>query len=682
MKFVKYSFGIAAAMLASCGPVGSENDAEETLSDYSLDGGVMTVAAGDRVLLDNCNLKLRQLNVFGELIVSDEGFVDCKTASLEVETIVVSGQNAKLVAGTVSQPLTVPWTITLTGDINSPSTSMAEPRQIMVMKGAQLELYGESGDKISWSSLSVTARVGDMFITVAEDTGWQPGDKVVIASSSIDPREAEVVEIAYIDEISKTIWLTAPLKFNHFGEQQIFAGKTIDTRAEVGLLSHTIIIQGDDTSEYTGIGGNIMVMNAGMDRPASSDQTLLRPSFEGRASSVLISGVELRSMGQRGRAGRYPMHWHLVDDGSESVVRNISVHNSLQRAVVVHGTDGVTVDSVVGYHVPNHMFVPSEEGDEAHNRFINNLGVLSLPVKPEHFAFTASNNSKRSDQSEERSSVFWLRSSFNELRGNRAAGALNGQGFFIDHGGMNKRSIKFAQAASGGSEICDFDDNLAHSIYVGLGSPDLYTPLAKGFGLFTTSHERNGDTHCTLSGFRAYKTQNGGMWTENSTIIEDMLVTDSHIGVVAGDVIRDAVVVGQTKNQLTTNPDRSRGGFVQSNNGGQRIDGRVFEGLTCINLPTCFFAQTGDSGVIEQLTGARISDVTLIATKQGFSIGEGALSFGDDSITFGQFTDVDGALTGKPGSVGNIDSDVFLRNTDPFINRWGWEWNDTPVLGE
>lgn len=699
MKKVHLGLGIVTAMLLTSGSLAAQTKWSEYVSDLR-NGDTVTIASGDSVLLDVCTLELKRLNVFGELSVTDEGFAVCEQASLELETLVVSGKAAGLRAGSPAKPLTVPWTITLTGDIESLSkdpkklSAMAEQRQVMVMMGAQLELYGISGQAVSWSSLDATARAGDKFITIAEPTGWQKGDRLVIASSNVDPREAEVLEISDIDEAGQSIWLAEPLSFDHFGEKQVFAGKTIDTRAEVGLLSHTIVIQGDALSEESGIGGNIMVMNAATERPKSGRQSLKRPEFDGPSSAVRMSGVELRAMGQRGRPGRYPLHWHLVDDGSNSHIQNTSIHQGFQRAVVMHGTDAVTVESVVGYHIPNHMFVPSEEGDEAHNRFINNLGVLSLPVAREDFAFPAKQKT-RSEQSEERNSVFWLRSSFNELRGNRAAGSWRGQGFFLDHGGMNKRSMKYAKEASGSPELCNFSDNLAHSIYVGLGSPDLYTPTVRGFGLFTTKHDlryaRKPDryAHCTLSGFRAYKTQNGGVWSENGTIIEDLLVTDSHIGVVAGDVIRDAVVVGQSKNLLNSgdlpnkspsaNPDRSRGGFVQSGNGGQSVEGRVFENLTCINLPTCFFAQTNKKGQAGQLKGASIDNVKLIATKQGFSGGDDKIKFSSKPANLGQFTDIDGGMTGKPGYVGSMSSDEFLANPYPYINRWGWEWDDTPT---
>ena len=45
------------------------------------------------------------------------------------------------------------------------------------------------------------------------------------------------------------IYITAPLNFTHRSEIVVIDGRTIDLRADVGLLTRNIVIQGDSNSE-------------------------------------------------------------------------------------------------------------------------------------------------------------------------------------------------------------------------------------------------------------------------------------------------------------------------------------------------------------------------------------------------------------------------------------------------
>ncbi|MEE4637119.1 MAG: hypothetical protein V2J42_00050 [Wenzhouxiangella sp.] len=201
---------------------------------------------------------------------------------------------------------------------------------------------------------------------------------------------------------------------------------------------------------------------------------LAQASHAGNPSIAHLSGVELYRMGQRGHAGRYPLHWHLVDDKSASYVPSSSIHHGLQREVAIHD--------------------------------------------------------------------------------NHAAGSYLGQGFSLEHGGMNKRSLRSARSAAGDQGICDFRNNLSCSNYAGLGSPDLYPPLVRGFGLFTHRHDIDVDdgrkSFCSFNGFQSCKNQHGGIWTEHGTITHDAIVSDSHVGIAGGHRIHDVVLVGQSENSM------------------------------------------------------------------------------------------------------------------------------------
>ena len=72
----------------------------------------------------------------------------------------------------------------------------------------------------------------------------------------------------------------------------------LDERAEVGLLTRNITIQGDSASLTTGIGGHVMVM---------------------QGATAHVEGVTFTRMGQKARLARYPMHWHMAGRGGRPV---------------------------------------------------------------------------------------------------------------------------------------------------------------------------------------------------------------------------------------------------------------------------------------------------------------------------------------------------------------------------
>jgi hypothetical protein len=107
----------------------------------------------------------------------------------------------------------------------------------------------------------------------------------------------------------KTITLKEPLKFLHWGRDY--------ERAEVGLLTRQIVVQGDEGSVNSTFGGHLMM----------------------RQAKLKISGVEFTRMGQKGVMGRYPVHFHFGKNsiGKGNFASDNSIHDNFQRCLVVHG---------------------------------------------------------------------------------------------------------------------------------------------------------------------------------------------------------------------------------------------------------------------------------------------------------------------------------------------------------
>jgi hypothetical protein len=96
---------------------------------------------------------------------------------------------------------------------------------------------------------------------------------------------------------------------------------------------------GDPSSPDTLYGAQVMVSI-----PARRPRAILR-----------FTHVEVQWAGQAFRLGRYPIHFHMHGDaGMQSWVKGCSIHHSFQRAVTIHGTHRVLLESNVAYDIMGH----------------------------------------------------------------------------------------------------------------------------------------------------------------------------------------------------------------------------------------------------------------------------------------------------------------------------------------
>ena len=303
----RYVILVSLAALAACGssvPIGTGT--LEKWSDPKTWGGTVPVAganlsipAGKQVLLDT-SVSLGALEIAGELRF------DNADIELRAKSIMVHG--GKLQIGSSLAPFSKRATITLLGqDTGGDVMGMGE-KVLGVMMGGSLELYGASRGK-SWTRLNGSAAVGATVLNLEAGAGWAVGDKIAVASTDYDSKQAEEVVITAVSGNAVTV---APgLKYNHFGETQTFSGKTLESRAEVALLNRSITIRGDETSAATGFGGHIMVMDT---------------------SLAKLENVEIMNMGQKNKLKRYPIHFHMQGEGSAgSFIKNSAIHSNFNR---------------------------------------------------------------------------------------------------------------------------------------------------------------------------------------------------------------------------------------------------------------------------------------------------------------------------------------------------------------
>ena len=94
-------------------------------------------------------------------------------------------------------------------------------------------------------------------------------------------------------------------------------------------------------------------------------------------AAVQVQGVQFYQLGQGGRIGHYPVHFHLARKvPPNTFVSDSSIWDSMNRWIVLHGTEGVTLQRDVGYLSIGHGFY-LEDATEINNKLYGDLGVFA-----------------------------------------------------------------------------------------------------------------------------------------------------------------------------------------------------------------------------------------------------------------------------------------------------------------
>jgi hypothetical protein len=558
-----------------------------------MDGAYVLVPAGKTVRLDSSTAFLAGVRLEGALVFDDNGprklvsrFVLVKDGLLQIGTEVAPFRNKAIITLTGTDE-----TVNVIGEGNM---AMGTKFLGTFMGAGRLELHGARRDALSWSQLDGSVQPGATSITLKDDaSSWRVGDEIVIAPSGFEPLEAEQVRITSVK--GTTVSFTPALKHAHFGQLQSYNGSVLDERAEVGLLTRDIVVQGANDSDASAFGGHTMAMGA----------------------SARIEGVEFRNMGQRGHKGRYSFHWHFAGDRPDDYFKNNSVHRAYQRAVVVHQTNDVLVQNNVAFDVTNHMYVNAEDGVEKRTRFIGNLGILTRSPERRDFAFPTDGDDfflGHTTQGEFRSSTFWGRSFEHTMRGNHAAGVIDGNGFFFDPfnslGGAPTDQGPFV-----------FEDNVVHGVIRrdarGLEA-ETYPEATFGHGIMFGEGlgypEGIGPKERVVLRTTAYKNF-GGFWLEDrASVARDSIAADNGAGVfVLRGVLDGVTIVGQSANRIGEPPLAGGHGVraaivAPPSHGGERAP-VILDATVIDQADTALHYNRHELG-----DGARVEKLTLVNT--------------------------------------------------------------------
>jgi cell migration-inducing and hyaluronan-binding protein len=381
------------------------------------------------------------------------------------------------------------------------------PKVFAVSYGATLELYGYKGvlregnrteDPLhpgrSWRRLEDgnPLAVGATELYVQDDDpeviglGWTKDDEIVVTTTDYLPGHSEKLQITGVsgNKISFGIFdekdqpTDKGVQWPHNGTR--FGGpkdapdnrwtkrledrikKSLDpnlwqngaeTRAAVALLTRSIQIvsAGDKMGEEF----KAVETEEGKQSYSYGAHMVIRQGFE----QLSVEGVEFKQMGQGGRLGHYPVHFHMARKTPSSTrIVDSSINESMTRWIVLHSTQGVRVARNVGYKSIGHGFY-LEDGTETDNSFWSNIGIyaraavgtwvpdaadtmkgklVANPQNPRMIPGILADNQNpdsfepprkaknpgfpyRSDS--EYPTVFWISNGWNDFQGNMAAGA-------------------------------------------------------------------------------------------------------------------------------------------------------------------------------------------------------------------------------------------------------------------
>uniref|UniRef100_A0A2K6K1I5 hyaluronoglucosaminidase n=1 Tax=Rhinopithecus bieti TaxID=61621 RepID=A0A2K6K1I5_RHIBE len=297
--------------------------------------------------------------------------------------------------------------------------------------------YSEWIEGVSLSGFRVEVVDGVKLNLLDDVSSWKPGDQIVVASTDYSMYQAEEFTLLPCSECSHfQVKVKETPQFLHMGE--IIDG--VDMRAEVGILTRNIVIQGEVEDscyaenqcqffDYDTFGGHVMIMK--------------------NFTSVHLSYVELKRMGQQ-QMGRYPVHFHLCGDVDykggyrhATFVDGLSIHHSFSRCITVHGTNGLLIKDTIGFDTLGHCFF-LEDGIEQRNTLFHNLGLLT---KPGTLLPTDRNNSMCTTMRDKvfgnyipvpatdcmAVSTFWIAHPNNNLINNAAAGSQDAGIWYLFH---------------------------------------------------------------------------------------------------------------------------------------------------------------------------------------------------------------------------------------------------------
>jgi hypothetical protein len=561
-------------------------------------GSTIVIPAGKTVVLDTATPALKGLTIEGTLVAAAD-------ADIAITADYIYLRGGRLQIGSAQQPYLRNATITLTGS----TVADAIPgfgNKVLAMMGGTLEMHGVPRAR-NWTKLDGgDVAAGARTIRVADATGWKAGDQIVIATSSMDQNAYSLVTI---DSVSgNVINLREPTRNRHFGRKRMVGDIAVDVRAEVGLLTQNIVIQGDASSTSSNIGGHTMLMAGG------------------NSTTVQIANVQFQRMGQLNNVGRYPLHFHLMGTACTSCyVRNVTIRDTIQRGLVIHDTSNILASGNVVFNTVGHNVIIETETTRG-NTLDGNLALVNREPTPAHTEPTLVT------QNDNMPGNYWFKGADNAIVNNAAAGSV-ANGFIYD---------------SPGPGNFNFRNNVVHAA-MGQNSRNRPQDFVVVGGLMIIAERPAGHQDQILDTL-AY--HNGtGIWPEESPlnpyVIDRFIVAENTTGVQnrgvgSKQIYRNGVFIGLLPNSgVMSQPGNAMHNQYGSDN--------LVENATFANYPGGVGFGGTDTGPTQ--SSYRVVNSRFIGTNSGLGMSDlSRYTLVDDSVMpRGYYVDAAAPWTAPPG---------------------------------
>lgn len=655
-------------------------------------GDAVAIPAGKVMMLDVSPPALKSVYISGTLKFAAK--------DLELTAGYIMVHDGSLQIGSAQIPFTNQATITLTGaDTGADNLSMGE-KFIGVMGTGTLDLHG--APVTSWTRLTQTAAVGANTLQLEDASGWKAKDAIAIASTDYDTRQAEEATIQKIE--GNTATLESGLKYMHYGVAQTFAGKTLESRAEVALLRRNIVIRGEAASSAAGFGGHLMVMNTAKAR---------------------IENVELTRMGQLKKLKRYPIHFHMQgDEGDGSYVKNTVLHHNFNRCITVHGTGKLLLEANVGFDTVGHCYF-LEDGSEAGNTLKNNLGFMTrcTLVKDQYGNQKGCYQISSADTllpTDTEPATYWITNPANTMLGNVAAGS-DAFGFWFAlperPTGPSATDARFKDWLLRRTPLTAFEGNIAHSngntglnVDGGPNATTLKSETTSYAARANPSDPKSAIVPVIFEDFTAYRNRNRGVWLRGSLhTVKGAVLADNAIGATfaSNDTqLEDSVVIGESANKGTPSSYEIGKGWVGVDGrslpqaysdevakfpirGYEFYDGKVgAKNVTFVNFQSnslrpasalSYLRFTGSTtDPRNAAAGLAFQNANPVYLKLEKAEPTAPTSDGMDGYRSAVFKDTDGSVTGSSGRSVVVDNPFLLNSNCSFKAEWQASICDNP----
>lgn len=617
--------------------------------------GNVTIPKGTTAILDT-DLDLATLTINGK--------VRCGTKSVDITArwILVTETGA-FVCGTHKNPFTKKVTITLKGDGSKSVGGYGD--KFLAVAGGRLDLHGK--EKVSWVRLTHTAARGATELRL-EPNDWKVGDTIVVVSTDFAPEQAE--EVTIIGKSGNRVTIDEPLEYLHYcGAAETYKERSVSECAEVGNLDRNITVRGNADSESSLIGGHGLFL---------------------QGSVIRIEDAAFKRMGQAGRLGRYPLHFHLFGNAKDSYVRRTATSHAFNRFISFHAVRNLRFRDNVGFDTFGHGFY-LEDAAETGNELVGNLGALVREPAAQNLLTPSDTDA----------SVYWISNMDNVFEDNVAAGG-DFAGFWC---GLPEHPLGPSYDPDMWPRqipLDTFDGNTAHSngftgLYLDGGEQPDRTVETTWYNPRQVPGD-NDSPHVrpVFRDFTSYKNRHYGMWvrTFSGAKFENAVYADNWRGVYLANIrsgpsgdnvglLKDSLIVAETNNKgqpASWEPTGKGGrslplpwdehaelGGVPFYDGPMRVNNVVFANFEPSGLR--------DAGALTSLFPDEFWISPANAVQKAKFVNSRKVLLPDvetyvDGDASTMFTDLDGSVTGNPGS--RLVVKGSLMHTSGCTNRPAW----------